>query len=237
MSTVFLSARWSHLAMLSWPVDPALLRPLVPAGTELDLRDGAAWASVVGFRFRDTRLRGWPVPFHRDFDEVNLRFYLRRRAPGGWERGVGFVRELVPRRAIAWVARACYNEPYRALPMASAIAVGADGSTIAYRWRLERWHGFRVATAGPPAPADPAGRDGWIAEHYWGWTRQRDGGTVAYRVEHPPWRLQPARLLALDADLGATYGAAWGAALAGPPPSLFVAEGSAVTVGVPQRLP
>src|SRR5687768_2327991 len=77
---VFLSARWQALAMLNWEIDPAVLEPLVPQGTELDFHDGKTYVSMVGFLFLDTRVLGWPVPLHRNFEEVNLRFYLRRVA-------------------------------------------------------------------------------------------------------------------------------------------------------------
>ncbi len=229
---VFLRAVWRHLAMASWPVDPQLLQPLVPAGTELDDHDGQTYASLVGFRFLATRLRGVAIPWHRGFDEINLRFYLRRRGTDGVQRGVGFVREFVPRHAIAWVARLAYNEPYRAVPMTSRI----DGDAVTYRWRQSRWNTLRLNAPAGWAVPNPTSRDGWIAEHYWGWTRQRDGGTVAYRVEHPAWRIRPATDVTIDADLAASYGAPWAAALAGPPASAFIAEGSAVTVGMPQRL-
>ncbi|MBN8524778.1 MAG: DUF2071 domain-containing protein [Planctomycetes bacterium] len=231
----FLAARWSSLAMLSWQVDPALLLPLVPDGTELDAHDGTTYASLVGFRFTGTRVLGLPVPGHRDFDEVNLRFYLRRRQDGAWQRGVSFVRELVPRRAIAWLARLRYNEPYLAVPMSSQVG----DSEVVYRWQAPQggWNALRVHPTGDWLLPDAASRDGWIAEHYWGWTRQRDGGTVAYRVEHPPWRIRAASASATEGDLAATYGRVWAEALAGPPASAFLAEGSPITVGHPRRLP
>jgi uncharacterized protein YqjF (DUF2071 family) len=237
----FLTARWRYLAMLNYRVDAALLRPLVPRGTELDGWRGDAYASVVGFLFRDTRLLGVPVPFHRHFEEVNLRFYVRREEHGELRRAVTFVRELVPRRAIAAVARLAYAEPYRALPMrhrlgALAPETGAPAD-VAYEWRQRGgWGRLAVTPVGaaavPPADAEEA----FIAEHYWGYTRQRDGGTVEYRVEHPPWRVWRVSRATLDADLVALYGPEMAAALAGAPASAFLAEGSAVTVHRPRRL-
>jgi uncharacterized protein YqjF (DUF2071 family) len=109
---VFLTARWEHVLMLSYAVDPRLLARRLPSGVELDEHDGRCFVSMVGFRFRDTRVRGFALPFHRDFDEVNLRFYVRRKVEGTWRRGVTFVKEIVPRRLIAWVARGLYAEPY-----------------------------------------------------------------------------------------------------------------------------
>ena len=197
-SRPFLTASWRYLAMLNYEVPPSLLRPLVPFGTELDTWEGATIASMVGFRFLDTRVMGIPVPGHRDFDEVNLRFYVRRRGEDGhWRRGVVFVREFVPRRAIACVARRFYNEPYTAVPMRHELqmANAADGQPgrAAYAWRLaERWHRLEVSTRGRPALPVPTSEAAFITEHYWGYTVQRDGGSKEYRVEHAPWRVWEA---------------------------------------------
>lgn len=230
---VFLRAEWRHLLMMSWVVDPGLLRRAIPQGTEMDDYAGQCWVSLVGFRFLGTRVLGIPIPGHQDFDEINLRFCVRRRGPDGWERGVAFLRELVPRRVIAWVARTCYHEPYLAVPMASTISDhGVD-----YRWRLGgRWNRLTLEVAGTPFLPDPTSRDGWLAEHYWGFTPQPDGGTLAYRVEHRPWQLRLGHAPVIDADLATTYGATWAETLAGPPASAFIAEGSPITVSHGRRL-
>lgn len=226
--------------MLNYEVEHAVLAPLVPRGTMLDLHDGRALASIVGFRFVATRVLGAPVPFHRDFDEVNLRFYVRREMPDGEvRRGVAFVRELVPRAAIALVARLAYNEPYVAVPMfstAPAAPTEAPGR-VSYEWRTNaRWQRVAATAVGTPAVPDPSSVEAFVAEHYWGYTRQRDGGTVEYQVAHPTWRLWRADDPELDADVPALYGPRFVDALSGRPASAFVAEGSPVTVYRPRRL-
>ena len=227
----FLTARWKHLAMANYEVDPAVLRPLVPAGTELDLWDGACLASVVGFQFLDTRLLGVPVPFHRDFEEVNLRFYVRREVDGEVRRGVVFVKEIVPRRALAWVANAVYNERYVALPMAHEDRMAEAPGTLQYRWQHEgRWDHLAVTVTGEPYLADEASEEAFITEHYWGYTAQRDGSTLEYQVEHPRWNVWRAREAELACDVAALYGPAFAPFLSGRPRSCFVADGSAVVV-------
>lgn len=232
----FLTAAWRYLAMLNYEVPPALLRPRVPLGTELDSLDGATMVSMVGFRFLDTRVLGVPIPGHRDFDEINLRFYVRRRDDRGeWRRGVVFVRELVPRRAIAFVARRCYNEPYTAVPMRHELrmadAVDGQPGRAAYAWRLGgRWHRLEVTTRGRPDFPDEGSEATFITEHYWGYTAQRDGGTTEYRVAHPPWRVWAASGARLDCDVSAVYGPGYAECLALEPRSAFLAEGSVVTV-------
>jgi uncharacterized protein len=224
---IFLTAEWRHLVMLNYEIAPAALRPWVPAGTELDDWNGTTYASVVGFLFLDTRVLGIPIPLHRNFEEVNLRFYVRRRGPEGWRRGVVFVRELVPRLAIATVARLIYNENYAATPMRHRI----EGGALEYGWRHGgRWCHLRATVSGSPAPLAEGSEAEFIAEHYWGYARQRRGGTVEYAVEHPRWSAWPANSAELDADAASLYGPVFGEALAAPPRSAFVADGSPVVV-------
>lgn len=230
---VFLRARWEHLVFLNYEVPRELLAPLVPRGTELDGWDGATLASLVGFRFADTRVLGFGVPRHRTFEEVNLRFYVRRLAPdGSLRRGVVFVRELVPRAAIAFVARALYNEPYLAVPMHHRTTLAAArGGHAEYGWTFGG-AGFSLSASaeGPEAPLAPGSEAEFITEHYFGYTRQRDGGTLEYRVEHPRWNVWTARSGAFEGPAAPLYGAPLAKLLAGPYRSAYVALGSEVSV-------
>jgi hypothetical protein len=236
----FLTAEWRWLLMLNYEVPPAVLAPYVPRGTTLDLFEGRALASIVGFRFLRTALLGVPIPFHRDFDEVNLRFYVRHEtAASEVRRAVVFVRELVPRAAIAWTARVAYNEPYAAVPMRSTVppVLHDDPGVVRYEWRHGgRWqHCAAVAVGASRLPA-PGSEAEFITEHYWGYTPQRDGGTVEYRVAHPQWRCWDVRDVSFSADVAGLYGPQFVPSLSVAPRSAFVAEGSAVSVHFPRRL-
>lgn len=225
--------------MAHFEIDPAALAGLVPRGTELDRWDGGALVSLVGFLFRGTRVLGLPLPFHQDFEEMNLRFYVRRRGPEGWRRGVVFVRELVPRRAIAWTARRLYNENYSAVPMGHRHEpVDAKGTrTVSYWWRLAGQRGsLTVHARGEPAALTEGTEEHFLAEHYWGYVRQRDGGTIEYRVDHPPWRIWAADRAELCSDAKSLYGERFAEPLSGPPRSAFLAEGSPVSVYRGERL-
>jgi hypothetical protein len=236
----FLSAEWRHLVMLNYDVNPGILVPLVPGGTTLDLWRGRALVSVVGFRFLETRVLGAAIPWHRDFDEVNLRFYVRCEPPAGETRhGVVFVRELVSRVAVALVARLAYNEPYRALPMRSVTPrrTTETPGRLAYQWRIGGvWEGLAATALGAPTLPEPGSEAAFITQHHWGYTRQRDGGTVEYEVEHPPWRTWAGGDAMLTMDVARLYGAAFATALQRAPVSALVAEGSHVVVHRPRRV-
>lgn len=234
----FLTAEWRSLVMLNYEVDPALLRPLVPPGTELDAWGGVTYASVVGFLFLRTRVLGVPIPFHRDFEELNLRFYVRRKGPEGWRRGVVFVKEIVPRMAIAAVARWIYNENYVALPMRHRIDLSAQaGGSVEYGWRTGgRWASVRAEVRGPARPLVEGSEEEFITEHYWGYAAQRDGGCVEYRVEHPRWNVWRAESASLDCDVAALYGPRFAEPLSAPPRSALVADGSPIIVRQGKRI-
>lgn len=229
---VFLTAEWKHLAMLNYEVEPSLLARHVPNGTELDLWSGKALVSVVGFEFLKTRVFGIPIPLHRDFEEVNLRFYVRRRAEDGWRRGVVFIKEIVPRVAIAFVARKFYNEPYIALPMAHRLEEESGVvKSVEYSWRFGgRRNGLKLTTRGEAQPLTEGSEAEFITEHYWGYNAQRDSSTLEYRVEHPRWRVCEAEVAKLDCEIAGIYGKQFCDSLNGKPSSAFLAEGSAVTV-------
>lgn len=229
---VFLTAEWRHLAMLNYEAQPEVLQPFVPAGTELDVWNGKVFVSVVGFLFLKTKVRGFSVPFHQNFEEVNLRFYVRRKAEDGWRRGVVFIKELVPKAAIAFVARTVYNENYVALPMSHRVeANGAAVKSAEYGWRFKGGENhLKVVTRGEALPLAVGSEQEFITEHYWGYARQRDGSTMEYRVEHPRWRVWESQSAELRGDMVGLYGPELGKILSGAPASAFLAEGSEVAV-------
>jgi uncharacterized protein len=240
MPQTFLTAEWRHLLMLNYEAPRDLLTPYLPAGVELDLYEGRVLVSLVGFRFLHTRILGrLPVPFHINFDELNLRFYVARHMPDGEvRRGVCFIREFVPRAAIAITARVLYDEPYTAVPMRHEMALDAEPAHVAYGIRVSgRWHTIYGQPVGVPAlaTADPA--VGFITEHYWGYTKRRSGKTSEYQVVHPVWQARRVAAGGFDGDAGALYGRQWANIFTAPPHSAFLADGSPVSVldGEPLR--
>lgn len=233
----FLTAEWRYVALLNYEVDREQLDPFVPARTQLDLWKGKAFISLVGFQFLKTSVLGIPIPFHRDFEEVNLRLYVRRQEGNELRRGVTFIREIVPRAAVAAIARNLYNEQYVALPMSHRIKSKNNKIEVEYAWKLGgEWNTISLSATGEPALPEEGSQEQFIAEHYWGYTAQRDGGTLEYRVEHPSWRVWTACAARFQGNAKELYGEELAAILHRKPASAFLAEGSAVSVHRGRRL-
>ena len=226
----FLTAHWKYLAMLNFAIDPSLLAPHIPSGTELDFHEGETYVSLVGFLFYHTIVLGLPIPRHRNFEEVNLRFYVRKKSADRWRRGVVFIRELVPKIAIAVTARVFYGEPYQALPMRSRVTDDEDGVSTTYEWRRGRkWERLSMSGHGVAQTVSAGSHEEFITEHYWGYTK-RGSLTSEYRVEHPRWKIWPADSFGFEGDVATLYGETFVEALAAPPRSAFIADGSFVEV-------
>ena len=231
---IFLTAEWRNLAILNFTADPGILQPYVPAGTEFDLFHRLALISLVGFQFQKTRIKGVAIPFHRDFEEINLRFYVKRRHGGELRRGVVFVKEIVPKAAIAWVARTLYGENYVALPMRHDVV---SGTKAEYSCHAQgRWNHMRIQAIGEPGLPAVGSLEHFIIEHYWGYARQQGGGTMEYKVEHPSWRVWPVKSAEIEWDTAGMYGNDLASALSAPVHSAVLAEGSAVIVRSGARL-
>lgn len=232
----FLTAQWRYLVMLNYEVEPESLMPYLPRGTELDSWNGQFYISLVGFHFAHTRVMGLPIPGCTSFEEVNLRFYVRRHAVDGWRRGVVFIKEIVPRRLIACVAKNLFNEPYVAMPMRHTIQKTAldrsEDGAIEYGWfHRGQWNELKAVTLGKALPLIEGSEEEFITEHYWGYTAQPNGGCKEYRVDHIPWRVWKTRTAKLLGEMAVLYGEEFARIMRLPPSSAFVADGSAVKVG------
>ncbi len=230
----FLTAEWKNLLMLNYVVDPALLQAFVPARTKLDQFDGKTYVSLIGFEFNKTRIFGRAIPFHQSFEEVNLRFYMRR----GEKRGVVFIRELVPKLAVTAIARFAYGERYSCVPMSHRIETGNQSTLAEFSWGSGPSRcTISAQVAGDGYLPGEGSLSQFITEHYWGYAAQRGGGTVEYEVQHPRWKVMEAESARFTGDAARYYGPELAKVLDKAPDSGFLAEGSAVTVFKGLRLP
>jgi uncharacterized protein YqjF (DUF2071 family) len=227
MAFAFLTARWSNVLLATYSVAPALLEKRLPAGLELDTREGQAFVSLVAFDFLDTRVLGVPWLGYRNFPELNLRFYVRR----GGERGVMFVREFVPQRLVAFLARLLYNEPYLAAPLHSTVHDEPDRLTVEHclLW-AGREHRLRTMGRKPAVLPPEASVEHFFKEHRWGFGTTRRGRLIHYEVRHPVWEVYPVQECRIELDWSKVYGREWAFLANAAPCSTVLAVGSPIEV-------
>jgi uncharacterized protein YqjF (DUF2071 family) len=236
MGRTFLQAEWRKLVMVNYAVDPRVLAKHLPHKTEVELWNNVCYLSLVGFMFQNTRLLGIKIPLHINFEEVNLRFYVRHKENGEWKRGVVFIKEIVPKPALTWVANAVYKEKYETMPMKHSWTAAPDSLKVGYRWRKGGWNSISVTTDVTSMLVQPGSEEEFITEHYWGYSRGRDSVTYEYRVDHPKWEVYRMRDYAIDVEFGEVYGREFNFLNRQKPKSVFLAEGSGIKVMSGKRI-
>jgi uncharacterized protein len=227
---IFLQAEWRKLIMVNYAIDSSLLKQYVPAKTELDFWNNTCYVSLVGFMFLNTKVLGMKIPLHVNFEEVNLRFYVRYKNANEWRRGVVFIKEIVPRATLTFVANTLYGEHYQTLPMTHDWHMENGNLSVEYRWKLDRWHSIKVVAEDKLRQIPVGSEEEFITEHYWGYTKLSDSKTSEYGVEHPRWGVYPVHRHSLDVDFAKVYGQAFQFLGAENPNSVLLAEGSEIKV-------
>ena len=231
MRSIFLRAEWRKLAILNFSIDPSILKPHLPFGTELDLWNEKCYVSLVAFRFINTRVKGVPVPFHINFEEINFRLYVKYYDKGMWKRGVTFIREIVSKPAMTFVANAIYKEKYITLPTKHTWIHDSAYIKVKYEWKhTAAWDS--VAVSANPLATDilPGSEEEFITEHYWGYTRVNDKSTTQYEVAHPRWQVYAVNDFHVNVRFGELYGKEFAFLNDAKPDSVMLSEGSEVVV-------
>jgi uncharacterized protein YqjF (DUF2071 family) len=233
----FLKAEWRKLAIANYEIDSSLLKEFIPYGTELDFYHNKCYVSLVGFRFLNTKLLGLKIPFHINFEEVNLRFYVKRLENNEWKRGVVFIKEIVPKPAITMVANTIYHENYETLPMRHIWKESDHEYIVEYSWRKNsRWQTFRVRAGSKAEKIKQASKTEFITEHYWGYAKVSNLKTNEYEVTHPRWYAYEVKDYLIDVNFEHVYGAQFGFLSKQSPVSVMLAEGSEVSVEYKKKI-
>ena len=230
MTKTFLQAEWRKLAIANYSVDKKVLDNYLPRRTEIDLWNDVCYVSLVGFMFKDTKIKGLRIPFHTNFEEVNLRFYVRYKDNGEWKRGVVFVKEIVPKPALTFVANTVYKENYETMPMNHSWSTLDGKLTVEYKWKKYRWNSLQVIADKNASTIKDGSEEEFITEHYWGYTKVSNEKTSEYGVEHPKWEVYEVKHYLIDVDFGAVYGQDFNFLTTEKPKSVFLAEGSEIKV-------
>ena len=227
----FLKAEWKNLALFNYEVDAEILEKYIPAGTEIDVWNNKCYVSLVGFMFKNTKVLGIKVPFHRDFEEVNLRFYVKRFENGEWKRGVVFIKEIVPKKAITFIANTLYQEHYETQKMRHEIMENSNSTTFIYQWKNDKkWNTIQLETSTNPEAIKVDSEAEFITEHYFGYTKINENKTFEYEVQHPRWEQFEVLNHKIDIDFQKTYGEDFYFLQNTKPTSVFLAKGSKISV-------
>lgn len=231
MSSHFLHAEWNNLIMANYVVPKELLLPYIPAATELDFYKGKTYISLVGFMFLNTRIRGLSVPYHINFEEVNLRFYVKHNDRGSWKRGTVFIKEIVPKPAISFVANRLFKEKYSTMKMKHFHIEKPDVIETCYEWKYKnKWNKLMAACHKKSSPMRIDSEEEFIAEHYWGYTKYNGTRTYEYEVEHPRWEIFHVSDYTIECDFKGIYGDEFSFLKEIKPSSVFMAKGSEVRI-------
>jgi uncharacterized protein YqjF (DUF2071 family) len=231
----FLKAEWRKLAIINYEVDPKILSRYLPKGTELDFYNDTCYVSLVGFMFLNTRLLGVSVPFHKNFEEVNLRFYVKKKENDSWKRGVVFIKEIVPKSALSFVANTFYKENYITMPMKNEIHEKDGELRVKYSWKDKSWHSMEIIAENKAVPMLLDSEFEFITEHYFGFTKIGNK-TSEYEVCHPEWKQYPIKKYTLEIDFKSMYGNDFEFLTAEKPISVMLAEGSNIEVRTKKNL-
>ncbi len=227
----FLTAEWRKLIMANYIVPPETLFDYLPANTELDLWKGNCYVSLVGFMFQEVRVKGVMIPFHINFPEVNLRFYVRYKEKDEWKRGVVFISEIVPKPAITFIANKLFREHYVTMPMRYSWKKEDNNLLISYHWRnKKKWNKLEVKAEAVPAILQTESEEEFITEHFWGYSAISKNKTVEYHVRHPRWDIYMVKDFSIDCDFAGIYGDTLNNLAIKNPDSIFLTEGSAIEV-------
>jgi uncharacterized protein YqjF (DUF2071 family) len=231
MFKTFLTAKWENLIMANYAVDPLVLAPYLPHGVALDFYEGQTFVSLVGFMFKKTSLFQVPIPFLGTFEEVNLRFYVKRKDKGIEKRGVVFINETVPYKPVAWLANKLYKEHYIAIPTKHDIQIGSNHKRVRYDWKINKaWNHIAVEANNASEVMQAGSIEAYIFEHYFGYTKISETKSQEYKVNHPSWLVNKVEAHTIDCDFAAMYGKEFSILGKQKPHSVILAEGSPVSV-------
>ena len=231
MKTHFLRAEWNNLVIANYAVPKDLLLSLIPYNTELDFFQGETYVSLVGFMFLNTKVFGISIPLHENFEEVNFRFYVKYNDRGTWQKGVVFIKEIVPKRAISFIANYLYGENYATMNMRHFHLETAENFEAGYEWNFNnKWNKISALSDKRSKKIIDNSCESFFANHYWGFSKSGETKTYIYYVEHPVWETQKVLSYTIDCDFGSLYGDQFSFLNSEKPKSILMTKGSQVSV-------
>ncbi len=229
--SIFLKAKWENIIMANYAVPQEVLKPYLPKGVELDLYKEEAYVSLVGFMFKGTRLFNIPIPYFGNFEEINLRFYVKRKEGDIEKRGVVFINETIPYKLVAWVANKLYKEHYTTIPTKHVINENENEKQIEYYWaKNKKWNSIKLLASAVAYKMENDSFEFFIYEHFLGYTKVDKYTTIEYELMHPSWEINKVESYSIDCNFAQMYGSDFEVLNHQKPTAVFMAVGSHVEV-------
>jgi uncharacterized protein YqjF (DUF2071 family) len=238
-TSIFLKGEWRNLIMINYEIDPEILTGYLPPHTELDNFNGKHYVSLVGFLFKDSKVKGIIVPYHRTFEEITLRFYVRHIGPDGiLKRGVVLIKEIATKKISAPVAGKIFGENQEACDTRHLWSNPTeDKVSVEYMWkRTADWDWISVTATGVSYFPKQKTEEQFITERNRVYSKGKKDTTTVYNVEHSNWRIHTVHYSDINCNFEKNFGKDFAYLNKAKPASVFLADGSAITMGNRQKL-
>ena len=237
---VLMTARFSEVVAVNFQIDPKVLAPRIPKGLELDFYKGETYVSLVAMMLRDVRVWGIPIHIATGFEELNMRFYVRRKDGDGYQRGACFIKDYVSSGAAAWILGSLFKADFHKIKMKHDNTGFADDGesvpSVDYRWKVgDHWNRLRIKARSKVQKTGSDTKVGFILNHNNEYS-SRKGKTLEYRATHPTWTVWDAAQANFTCDVKTLFGQEFEKPLSKRPASVFVASGSDFTIYKPTTL-
>ncbi|MDC0257422.1 DUF2071 domain-containing protein [Crocinitomicaceae bacterium] len=215
----------------NYVVDPEFIKKYIPKGTELELFEGKCYVSLVAFLYSNTKLMKVPVPFHRKFEEINLRLYVKRKiGENEWRSEVAFPKLFFPKRAVSIVANTIYKEKYETRRMNHSWSEDSEYLHTRYGIKKGDWHNINVVTNKQAEPIAPNTPEHLFSKHYWGTAQINNEKCTVYEVDRSEWNIYKTVDSDISFDFASVFGSDFHALTNLEPESVQLFDGSPVTV-------
>lgn len=226
-----LTCKWKKLAFANYIVPPEVVEKHLPPFTEIDYFNENCFVSLVGFQFKDVEIAGIKVPFHTDFEEINLRFYVKRFDGENWRKGTVFLSEIADKVALSTLANSLLRENYKTLPTKQEVRKQANEWKAGYFWQFNStWQYIKVTADATPLPTKKGSETEFIIHRLWGYGKHNEEVTNEYNISHPRWNTYKIKDYSVNVDFAKIFGPEFSILGAATPHSVILAEGSSISV-------
>jgi len=231
MQTHFLRAEWNNLILANYIVPKELLLPYLPFKTELDFFEGNAYVSLVGFQFLNTKVFGFSVPMHVNFEKVNFRFYVKYNDHGFIKRGVVFIKEIVPKIGISLIVNNFYTEKYATMNMKHFNMDNGENLEAGYEWSYKnKWNKLSAVANKRSKKILRDSCESFFTDHYWYYLKMSNARTYEYNIEHTPWETLKVASYNVECDFKAIYGEEFAFLNNTDPVTVLMTKGSEIRI-------